>query len=310
MTRHKVVILGPEDATIEAERAELADLDVEFVQANPQSEGEAMEVVKDADAIMTRAGWGTAPVMNAAERCQVLATYSHGFDNIDVEACTNNGIILTNSAGMCAEEVSDQAVAFILALNRHVVQATEHVRSGKWDRLVFNTDPLDSQVLGLVGFGNIARLVARKMTGWGMETVVFDPYASPWVIKEYRAEQVFDLNELCSVADYLTVIVPLNDETRHMIGAEQFKAMKKVGVFRERVPGSGGRRESPYRRAERRADSWGRPRRIRKGAYAPRQPALENAERDLRAPHGRHLHAFVGPECPARRGSGGIRSSR
>ena len=204
MTRHKVVILGSEDASIELERAELADLDVEFVQANPQSEGEAMEVVKDADAIMTRAGWGTAPVLNAAERCQVLATYSHGFDNIDVESCTDNGIILTNSAGMCAEEVSDQAVAFILALNRHVVQATEHVRSGEWDRLVFDTDPLDSQVLGLVGFGNIARLVARKMTGWGMETVVFDPYASPWVIKEYRAEQVFDLNELCAVADYLT----------------------------------------------------------------------------------------------------------
>ena len=204
MGRHKVVILGPEDASIEAEKAEMSDLDVEFVQANPQSEGEAMEVVKDADAIMTRAGWGTAPVMNAAERCQVLATYSHGFDNIDVEACTDNGIILTNSAGMCAEEVSDQAVAFILALNRHVVQATEHVRSGEWDRMVFDTDPLDSQVLGLVGFGNIARLVARKMTGWGMETVVFDPYASPWVIKEYRAEQVFDLNELCSVADYLT----------------------------------------------------------------------------------------------------------
>ena len=227
MGRHKVVILGPEDASIEAERAELVDLDVEFVLADPQSEGEAMEVVKDADAIMTRAGWGTAPVLNAAERCQVLAMYSHGFDNIDVEACTDNGIILTNSAGMCAEEVSDQAVAFILALNRHVVQATEHVRSGEWDRLVFDTDPLDSQVLGLVGFGNIARLVARKMTGWGMETVVFDPYASPWVIKEYRAEQVFDLNELCAVADYLTVIVPLNDETRHMIGAEQFNAMKK-----------------------------------------------------------------------------------
>ena len=64
-----------------------------------------------------------------------------------------------------------------------------------------------------------------------METVVFDPYASPWVIKEYRAEQVFDLNELCSVADYLTVIVPLNDETRHMIGAEQFRAMKKSAYF-------------------------------------------------------------------------------
>ena len=227
MATHKVVILGPEDAPIDIERAQMAELDVEFVQADPQSEGEAIEVVKDADAIMTRAGWGTAPVLDAAERCQVLAMYSHGFDVIDVEACNRNGIILTNSAGMCAEEVSDQAAAFILALNRHTVQTTEHVRAGEWDRLAFPCDPLDSQVLGLVGFGNIARLVARKMSGWGMETLVYDPYTSPWVIKEYRVEQVFDLNELCAAADYVTIIVPLNDETRHMIGAEQLKAMKK-----------------------------------------------------------------------------------
>ncbi len=227
MAEHKVLILGPEDASIDAERAEMADLDVEFVQANPQSQGEAMEVVKDADAIMTRGAWGVEPVINAADRCQVLAVYSHGFNNIDVQACTQKGIILTNSAGMCAEEVSDQAMAFILALNRHVVQATEQVRAGKWNRFDFRTDPLDTQTLGLVGFGNIARLVARKVTGWGMETLVFDPYVQPWLIQEYRVEQVFDLNELCARADYVTVIVPLNDETHHMIGAEQFQAMKE-----------------------------------------------------------------------------------
>ncbi len=227
MAKHKVLILGPEDASIDAERAEMADLDVEFVQADPQSEGEAIEVVKDADAIMSRGGWGVEPVISAADRCQVFAVYSHGFNNVDVEACTRKGIILTNSAGMCAEEVSDQAMAFILALNRHVVQARKHVQDGKWDRQSFHIEPLDTQTLGLIGFGNIARLVARKVTGWGMETLVYDPYVQPWLIKEYRAEQVFDLNELCARSDYVTVIVPLNDDTYRMVGAEQFRAMKE-----------------------------------------------------------------------------------
>ncbi|HCI85783.1 MAG TPA: hypothetical protein DHV68_02945, partial [Dehalococcoidia bacterium] len=97
MAKHRVVVLGPTtDAPLYHERAEMADLDVEFVQESPKSEGEAIEAVRGADAIMMRGGWGTEQVIRAADEAQVLAVYSHGFNHIDVEAATDMGIIVTN----------------------------------------------------------------------------------------------------------------------------------------------------------------------------------------------------------------------
>ena len=245
MGRHKVVILGPEDASIEAERAELADLDVEFVQANPQSEGEAMEVVKDADAIMTRAGWGTAPVMNAAERCQVLATYSHGFDNIDVEACTDNGIILTNSAGMCAEEVSDQAVAFILALNRHVVQAngTCPVRQVGPSRIQYRSARQPGARSGRIRKHRPPRCSQDDRMGHGNSRVrpvrvaVGDQGVSGRA--GFRPERTVLGGRLSHRHRAAQRRNASHDRRRAVQGDEE------IGVFRERVPGPGGRREGP-----------------------------------------------------------------
>ena len=92
MAKYKVVFLGPEDDNLEYEKAEMADLDVEFVKANPRSEGEAMEIVKDADAILNRAGWGSEQFIKSTKHCKVLAVYSHGFNHIDAEAATEHGI--------------------------------------------------------------------------------------------------------------------------------------------------------------------------------------------------------------------------
>ena len=235
MTKQRVVVLGPNtDDPLHHERAEMADLDVEFIQESPQSEGEAIEAVRGADAIMMRGGWGTEQVIRAADQAKVLAVYSHGFNHIDVDAATDMGIIVTNGAGMCAEEVSNQAVTMALALNRQVVQTTNQLRdTGNWDRSPFlPIEPIDEQTLGIVGFGNIGRQVARKLgQGWRMETLVYDPYVAPWIIREYNVEQVFEINELCERSDYIIVVVPLNTETFHMIGAEQFDHMKESAYY-------------------------------------------------------------------------------
>ena len=235
MTKQRVVGLGPNtDDPLHHERAEMADLDVEFIQESPQSEGEAIEAVRGADAIMMRGGWGTEQVIRAADQAKVLAVYSHGFNHIDVDAATDMGIIVTNGAGMCAEEVSNQAVTMALALNRQVVQTTNQLRdTGNWDRSPFlPIEPIDEQTLGIVGFGNIGRQVARKLgQGWRMETLVYDPYVAPWIIREYNVEQVFEINELCERSDYIIVVVPLNTETFHMIGAEQFDHMKESAYY-------------------------------------------------------------------------------
>jgi len=235
MAKHRVVVLAPNtDDPLYHERAEMADLDVEFVQEAPKSEGEAIEAVRGADAIMMGGGWGSEQVIRAADQAQVLAVYSHGFNHIDVETATEVGIIVTNGAGMCAEEVSNQAVTMALCLNRQVVQTTNQLRdTGDWDRSAFMPiEPIDEQTLGIIGFGNIGRQVARKLgQGWRMETLVYDPYVEPWIISEYGVEQVFEINELCERSDYIIVVVPLNSETFHMIGEEQFDHMKESAYF-------------------------------------------------------------------------------
>ncbi|MBC8452851.1 MAG: C-terminal binding protein [Chloroflexi bacterium] len=235
MAKQRVVVLGPTtDDPLYHERAEMADLDVEFVQEAPKSEGEAIEAVRGADAIMMRGGWGTEQVIRAAEDAKVLAVYSHGFNHIDVDAATDMGIIVTNGAGMCAEEVSNQAVTMALCLNRQVVQTTNQLRdTGDWDRSAFMPiEAIDEQTLGIIGFGNIGRQVARKLgQGWRMETLVYDPYVAPWIISEYGVEQVFEINELCERSDYIIVVVPLNTETFHMVGAEQFDHMKRSAYY-------------------------------------------------------------------------------
>ena len=234
MAEFKVVVLGGDTSDpLEHERAEMSGIDVEFIQVAPDSEGEAMEAVKEADALMMRGQWGTEQVIKATDHCQVLAVYSHGFNHIDTDACTEKGIILTNGAGMCAEEVSNQAVTMVLALNRQLVQTTVDMRNGHWDRFRYlPIGAIDEETLGIVGFGNIGRQVARKLgLGWRMKTLVYDPYAPPWIMKEDGVEQVFELNDLFERSDYISVQVPLNKETRHMIGKEQFDHMKPSAFF-------------------------------------------------------------------------------
>ncbi len=231
MPAQKVVILGAIDSA-EHEKAELANLDVEVVIANPSSDGEAIELVREADAVMSRGDWGRRPIIEAMNNCKVFAVYSHGFNHVDTDALTKKGIMLTNGSGMCAEEVADQAAAFILALNRSVVQSTSDLRAGIWKRSNYlPIKPLDQATLGLIGFGNIARRLARKMSGWRMTTIVYDPYVPLWITEEYGVERAYELNQIFHEADYATVIVPLNDETRHMIGEEQFNQMKPSAYF-------------------------------------------------------------------------------
>ena len=133
---------------------------------------------------------------------------------------------------MCFEEVSDQACAYIMSLYRQIVPANISVKAGEWRNDTLKLmKPLDESTIGIIGFGNIGKAIARKMSGWRPEVLVYDPYVGPWVFKEYNVEQVFDLKDIFSRSDYVVTIVPLNNETYHMIGAEHFDVMKPDAYF-------------------------------------------------------------------------------
>jgi D-3-phosphoglycerate dehydrogenase len=141
--------------------------------------------------------------------------------------------MVANGAGMCAEEVSDQACALLLDVARQITFADRIMTEGKWadQAMLARRAPIDEATLGIVGFGNIGRAVNRKMSGWRMRTVVYDPWVSPWVAKEHGVEQAHSLIELLQQVDYVTVHVPHNKQTDKLFGEAEFKAMKSSAFF-------------------------------------------------------------------------------
>lgn len=171
-------------------------------------------------------------VIDRLDTCQLVVKYAVGIDNIDVSAASERGIMVCHTPNFCIEEVSDHAVALLMALVRRIVQFNDYVRSGGWANLTI-TPPLrraQNRVLGLVGFGRIARLVAQKMAGFGMKTLAFDPYLDSKEIEAKGAKPV-ELNTLFAESDYISVHTPLTRNTRHLIGAELLARMKPTSFL-------------------------------------------------------------------------------
>src|SRR6185437_12349725 len=157
---------------------------------------------------------------------------SVGYDRIDVQAATNRNIMVANLPDYCIEEVSDHAVALLLATARRLPQMQQVIRDGLWGKpgvrtmdVIGRIDRLSERTLGIVGFGNIGRLVAKKARGMFLRVVAADPFVKPEVAALHGAE-LLPLEGLLKSADYVTLHVLLTAETRHLINAERLALMK------------------------------------------------------------------------------------
>jgi len=171
----------------------------------------------------------TRKVIATLDSCRLIAKYSIGLDNIDLEAATESDIVVCHAPGYCVEEVSDHAAALILNLARRITFFDRHVQAGGWHDLIL--DPpmrrLNSQTLGLLGFGRISRRVAEKMKPFGFQMLCFDPYVTPESVSNYGVE-LLDLDTLLQAADFLSIHAPLTRETQHIIGSAQLRLMKET----------------------------------------------------------------------------------
>jgi D-3-phosphoglycerate dehydrogenase len=161
-------------------------------------------------------------------RCKGLVSFGHGYDHLDLEAATRNGVIVANTASFGTEEVSNHTMMHFLVCARKFVLHDKLVRSGTWTRRQLG--PMGhvlGQVFGIVGIGDIGRAVARKARAFGLQVIAYDPYVSSWDALEYGVELTETLEALCERSDYISVHVYLNDETRHLISRKQFAAMKR-----------------------------------------------------------------------------------
>jgi D-3-phosphoglycerate dehydrogenase len=233
---------GSETSGLEMERAlvaEVDDLDVDLRGAPAATEDDLIAVAAEADALLVSTREAvTRRVVANLPRCRVISRYGVGLDNVDLEAATDHGIVVTHYPGYCTAEVADHALALILALNRRLVELDRDLRDGAWVRhgpatrtiLRGSVPPLRELTLGIVGFGRIGQQVAARARPFGLELLVADPYAEPATIEAAGGEPVA-LDDLVARADVVTIHCPLTPETRGLFGADRLRRMKPTAIL-------------------------------------------------------------------------------
>ncbi|MFC0471135.1 C-terminal binding protein [Halalkalibacter kiskunsagensis] len=229
MSKHsfKVVVTDFEYDTLAPEKEVLEKIGVEFVAVQCKTEEDVIEAAKDADGIINQYAPITRKVIENLTNCKVISRYGVGVNTIDVDAATEQGIIVGNVTDYCMDEVSDHAFALIMACARKVVLLNNAVKNHNWDfKVSMPIYRLRNRVLGLIGLGRIPQSLAKKAQAFGLRVVAYDPFVSKQVADELQVE-LLELNELCARADFISVHAPLFESTKGMIGEEQFNVMKK-----------------------------------------------------------------------------------
>ncbi len=223
------------------ETEELAKVNAEFVKADCTTEDEIIEAAKDADAVLAFDAVMTRQVMEALPKCKVIVNYGVGYDLIDVDAATDNNILVVNSPSIewCAEEVSNHAIALLLACVKKLVFLNNLTKQGRWIEWGVQAPvvSIHGQTLGLVGCGNLGRMTARKAQCFSLRVLGYDPYVDKSLAKEHGITLV-SLPELLKESDFVSVHTLLNKETRHLMGEREFKQMKPTAYFINTARGS------------------------------------------------------------------------
>jgi D-3-phosphoglycerate dehydrogenase len=226
-----VVVSAFPGLPIGPEREALADCEVEAVHC--PDEATFIAAARTADAVIVRGLRLTAPMIEALERCRVIAAGGIGVDYIDVDAATERGIVVTNVPDVFVEEVANHAWLLILACAKKLVPLHQCVVENRWReaRSVMRPMPrVTGDTLGLVAFGNIARAVARRAHAFGMRILAYDPYVPAEVMAAYGVAPVA-LDDLFALSDFVSCHVPLTRQTYHLIGEAQFRRMKPTAYF-------------------------------------------------------------------------------
>lgn len=228
---HRVLLTDYAWPDLEIERAILQKADAELIVAQQTDAASLARLAADCEAIMTN--WVNVPesVIAAAPKCKIIARLGIGLDNIDVAAATRRGIVVTNVPDYCVTEVAEHALALILSLARKVAFYHYETKSGRYnlkDGLPLRR--IEGQTLGVVGFGNIARKLAEKAAALGLN--VLATARRPRNSTELPQGVVWcDLNKLLSASDFISLHLPLNSDTKHLIGTEQFVRMKSTAFI-------------------------------------------------------------------------------
>jgi D-3-phosphoglycerate dehydrogenase len=227
-----VIIADDRYANYREEEDVLREVEADITVFRSGSAEDALRAFASADGILVNLFPMTAEVIAGLKGCRVISRYGVGYDNVDVEAATRRGIWVTFVPDYCFEEVADHALALLLCCIRKIGYKDRMIRQGKWN--LHRDQPchrVEGKTLGIVGYGNAAHTLLRKVSGLGFGRILMcDPYVWSSTIKAAGAEPV-ELPVLLEQSDYISVHVPLTPETRHMIGQKEFALVKPGAIL-------------------------------------------------------------------------------
>lgn len=216
--------------SLDPAKAALARLDPEFRMAKSPSVDDILAVARDADAVLVTYAKLPGELLRQLKRCKAIGRFGLGVDNIDLQAAKQLGIAVNYVPDYCLREVSDHAMALLLALARKITFSNKLVQSGRWEvPPIVPLRRLEGRVLGLVGFGNIPRTLAPKAQAFGLKVITHDPYVGKDVLEKAGVEGV-SFDDLLARSDFISVHAPLTPATRGLINAGAFAKMK-TGAF-------------------------------------------------------------------------------
>ncbi len=227
MPRTVIAITDSPFPSLDPAKKALARLDPEYRMAKNANADDILAVARDADAILVTYAKLPGELLRELKKCKVIGRFGLGVDNIDLSAAKELGIAVNYVPDYCLREVSDHAMALLLALARKVTLSNKLVQSGRWEvPPIVPLRRLEGQVLGLVGFGNIPRALAPKAKAFGLKVLTHDPYVASGVLASAGVEGV-SFDDLLARSDFISVHAPLLPTTRGLMNATAIAKMKK-----------------------------------------------------------------------------------
>jgi D-3-phosphoglycerate dehydrogenase len=227
MPRTIIAVTDTPFPSLDPAKKALARLDPEYRMAKSPSPEDILSVARDADAILVTYAKLPGDLLRQLKNCKAIGRFGLGVDNIDLPAAKELGIAVNYVPDYCLREVSDHAMALLLALARKVTFSNRLVQSGRWEvPPIVPLRRLEGQVLGLIGFGNIPRTLAPKAKAFGLHVLTHDPYVSQDVLAAAGVDGV-SFDELLGRSDFISVHAPLLPATRGLMNASAFAKMKK-----------------------------------------------------------------------------------
>jgi D-3-phosphoglycerate dehydrogenase len=222
MTQFKILITDGLDSTGQSVLRASSHVD----DRNNISADDLLKVISEYDALIVRGRTKvTASVLEAGSRLKVIGRAGVGVDNIDLEAAKKNGITVVNAPMSTTLAVAELTFALLLALAREIPRGDAGIKQGKWLKKELEGIELNGKTLGIIGFGRIGVEVGKRASAFGMNVIAYDPLISEDDIKQRGAEPV-SIQDLYAWSDFISLHLPLNVQTRDMIGPLAFSEMK------------------------------------------------------------------------------------